>query len=288
MEVALPIEGARARYGSVRDQGFAVSVLWSAGIASDWGILSGLTSYIARQRRPQLSVVLRGRGYVATDGVVTSLGVGDVVVLDQSRQDHEGYAGSPCEVLVFEWEPDIGLGPAHVGPPFIGRLGPRDLARLQALTSRFSEETALAWMLELVELLRVLGLGAEALPRAPAIVTPRVAQLYRALGELRGQLDRHPSLPELGEAVGLSARQARRDLDELEAQFSMPIDGFRDALSDMRMSHAQQLLSIESLSLARVAQLSGFRSAIALSHAFTARSGQTPGEIRTLLRHRWR
>lgn len=288
MEVALPIEGARARYGSVRDQGFAVSVLWSAGIASDWGILSGLTSYIARQRRPQLSIVLRGRGYVATNGVATSLGVGDAVLLDQSRQDHEGYAGSPCEVLVFEWEPDIGLGPAHVGPPFVGRVGPRDLSRLLALSSRFSEMTPRAWMLELVELLRVLGLGAESLPRAPAIVAPRIEKLYRALGGLRGQLDRHPSLPELSDAVGLSERQARRDLEDLESQFAMPIDGFRDALSDMRMSHAQQLLSIESLSLARVAQLSGFRSTIALNHAFTARSGQTPGEVRRLLQHRWK
>lgn len=287
MEVALRVEGAQARYGSVRDQGFAASVLWSAGIASDWGLQQRFTSYIARQRRPQLSIVLRGHGYVATRGVVTSLGVGDALLIDQSRQDEEGYAGSPCEVLVFEWDPDIGLGPAHAGDPYVGRLGPRDVARLLALTSRFSELTSLAWMLELVDLLRVLGLGAEVLPRTP-IATPRVEQLYRALGDLRGQLDRHPSLPELGEAVGISERQARRDLDELEAQFAMPIDGFRDALSDMRMSHAQQLLSLESVSLARVAQLTGFRSTIALNHAFTSRCGQTPGEIRELLRRRWR
>ncbi len=288
MEVSIPVEGVHARHASVRAPSFGASILRTSGLATDWGLQTRFTSYIARQRRPQLSIVLAGRGYVATDGVTTSLGVGDALVLDQARGDHEGYAGAPCEVLILEWEPDTGLGPAHVGRPFVGRLGPRDLARLSALSARFSETTPLAWMIELVAILRALGLGATSLPRAPSIASERVDALYRALGDVRTQLDRHPSLPELGESVGLSERQTRRDLEALETEFAMPIDGFRDALSDMRMSHAQQLLSIESLSLARVAQLSGFRSTIALNHAFTSRCAQTPGDLRTLLAHRWR
>lgn len=67
----------------------------------------------------------------------------------------------------------------------------------------------------------------------------------------------------------------------------MVIEGWRDALADMRMSAAQQLLSIPGMPIHRVAALSGFRSSIALAHAFSSRSPTTPGALARALRERW-
>ena len=46
----------------------------SSGIATDWGVQSELVGYIARQRRSQLSMVLRGHGYVVGSSGVVLLG----------------------------------------------------------------------------------------------------------------------------------------------------------------------------------------------------------------------
>src|SRR6188508_3251055 len=97
----------RAEYSAqvgMRHPDFALSIIASSGLVIDWGVQSELVSYIARQRRVQLSIVLDGHGYYMADERACLLGPGDVVELDQSRHKLEGYAGSPCLIVVLEWE----------------------------------------------------------------------------------------------------------------------------------------------------------------------------------------
>lgn len=270
----------------MRGDNFALSLHWTRGIATDWGLLSSLTSYIARQRRSQLSLVLEGHGYVATKSGYVTLAPGDVVELDQKRHDEEGYGGTPCQVLVIEWDEALALGATFRDAPRVSRLSAKETRALAAHTELFGRVSVEAWTHGLFARLRAAGLAIAPGPSA-CDTTTHLAALYRALGRARTELSSFPSILELAADAHVSERHARRGLDDLRDALAMPIDGWRDALSDIRMSVAQQALSIPGVSLAEVAHVSGFRSAIALTHAIKSRSGKTPGQLARLMRERW-
>jgi AraC-like DNA-binding protein len=274
---------------AMRHPELAVWIIESSGLATDWGIQSELVRYIARQRRTQLSVVLAGYGYFVLGGQPRWLAPGDAVELDQSRQELEGYGGSPCQVLVIEWEDESYFGRARRGEPRHSRIAPHDVARLRELCARSLTTPPEAWIAELREQLRVLGMPIDRARRlASAVPTPAAKKLYAALGEVRRDMQAQPSLAELAERISTSERQVRRYFGELHRDFNLNIEGWRDFVSDARLGWAQQLLSIPDLPLARVAQLSGFGSQIALHHALSERGGTTPGQLARRLRERWR
>ncbi|MFO0687028.1 MAG: hypothetical protein U0234_33495 [Sandaracinus sp.] len=244
-------------------------------------------SYIARQSRTQLTVVLAGRGYVGRGASVVTLRPGDAVLLDQRLHDDEGYAGSPCEVLCVEWDTSAPVDVLCEGPPRLGRLSVRETERLRALTARMGHEPGEAWTLELLRQLRSAGLPAPRTGSLGASIGAPTAAVYRGLGEARERLHAQPSLDELATEVGISERHARRAIESLSNEYGMVIEGWRDALADMRMSAAQQLLSIPGMPVHRVAALTGFRSSIALAHAFSSRSTTTPGGLARALHERW-
>lgn len=259
----------------------------SHGLATDWGIQSDLVAYIARQRRTQLSVLLAGRGYFMVGERVCTIEPGDVVETDQRRHDMEGYAGSPCELLILDWEGDDALAPEHRGETRISHLAPRDVERLRAHCAELDSLEHEAWTTRLIDLLRALGLRAPRGVLAPSTESPQLARMYTALGEARARLADQPALDEIAARLGVSDRQVRRNLGDLDRDFGLNSAGWRAFLNDARLGYAQQLLSIEGLTIARVAELAGFRSPVALSHAFTVRAGITPGAVRRQLRARW-
>jgi AraC-like DNA-binding protein len=287
-EMRVPGTDAICRQAAMRGRGFALSWVWSMGLATDWGVQSHLVKYIRRQTRCQLSIVLAGRGYVRCPTGVSLLREGDVVELDQRFHDDEGYGGSPSEVLVVEWDGDGRLGPERRGPPRCSRIGLADTARLRGLVARLSHTEPGAWFAELVTVLRGLGLPAPRVRALDALVPLQAQQLYRAFGSTRAQLERYPSLSELSEELGMSERHLRRGFELLETEFGMTTAGWREYLNDTRMSWAQQLLSVPEVPMSRVATMSGFRSPVAFAHAFKSRSGMTPGDVARTLREHWR
>lgn len=286
-EVRVPGSDAWYRSAALRGHGLAVSLLASSGLVTDWGLLAPLVSYIGRQTRTQLSVLLAGRGYVGRGTSVVTLVPGDAVLLDQRLHDDEGYAGSPCEVLCLEWDASAPVDGLCEGPPRLGRLTTRETERLRALTARVNDVPGDAWTVELLRQLRSAGLPAPVVPSLDPEVLAPTAAVYRGLASARERLHAMPSLDELAGEVGISERHARRALEVLSHEYGMVIEGWRDALGDMRMSAAQQLLSIPGMPVHRVAALSGFRSSIALAHAFSSRGTTTPGGLARALRERW-
>jgi AraC-like DNA-binding protein len=283
----IPGHDAYQRVAAIRGAGFAISILWTSGLATDWGVQSRFVEYIARQDRSQLSIVLAGRGYVTLPTGTVLLGPGDVVELDQRRHDDEGYGGTPCEVLVVDWDHDGPFGAERRGPPRCSRLSSHDTQELRALVARFSAAGVEPWVDELVLRLRALGLPAPRKFEVGRIVLPQAARIYEALGTARSQLEAPVSLTELADSLGLSERHLRRAFAHLEG-LGMKSSGWRGFLGDIRLGWAQQLLSVPGLSMKRIAQLTGFGSDIAFSHSFSARAGTTPGAMARLLRERWR
>jgi AraC-like DNA-binding protein len=285
--VEVPGSDAFVAHVAMRHPDFGIGVMRSSGLVTDWGIQSELVEYIAHQRRTQLSILLAGRGYFMLGERPLLLQPGDVIETDQRRHDMEGYGGSPCEVIILDWEAGSFLGPGHQGETRHSRVGSHDVERLRALVDRVFATPGERLAMELIADLRALGLAAPRDRIAPVVPSPKQSRLYAALGEARAQLRKQPALPEIADTLELSERQVRRCLADLDRDFALNSNGWRDFVSDARLGYAQQLLSIPSMTIARAAELSGFRSQIALSHAFSLRAGITPGQVVRRLRERW-
>jgi AraC-like DNA-binding protein len=258
-------------------------------VASDFGIWMDTVTCLARARRTQLSIVLAGRGYFVAGGSCVTLGPGDVVESDQSEQEPEGYAGTPSEVIVLEWDSEGLFRPGRPGPARISKIGARDIGALRALVLELDQLPAGCWVATLCERLRAAGLcvaGDLRELRSSAIRQP-VAQCYDVLGSALSNLDAQPSLSELAETLGLSGRQAHRRVADLMREYRLPFDGWRDFVNESRLEWALQLLSVPDISISHAARTAGYRSTIALYHALSLRGAETPASMRRQLHERW-
>jgi AraC-like DNA-binding protein len=269
----------------VRSEHFAVAVLRSRGLITDYGMQMEAVSYIARMRRSQLSILLEGRGYFMRPSGLTWLAPGDIVESDQSRQESEGYAGSPCEAIVFEWS-DV-LGDAWKGPARISRIARSDVSALRSHVASIDAMAPEQWIALLGARLRALGHRASREVAHASPARDRLAFVFRALGDALSRIDRSPSLTDVADALVLTERQTLRQFKELKQRYDHPNDGWRDFIQDARLGSAMQLLSIPGVPLAQVARLAGYGSPVALSHAFAQRGADTPGTIARRIAERW-
>jgi AraC-like DNA-binding protein len=233
--------------------------------------------------------VLAGRGYFARRDRTMELWPGDVVESDQAEQEAEGYAGTPCEVIVLEWSAAAPFGEGAGGPARVSRFDAPDVAALRALVAAVDELPAAVWLARFCAVLRAAGLSVspDLDVRALAVAPPLVARAYQELGVALSRLEAQPTLTELATSLGLCERQAHRRLGELLRAYGLPFDGWRDFVHESRLEWAVQLLSVPELSQQRVARLAGFGATTALHHALSRRGGRTPGAISETLRHRW-
>jgi transcriptional regulator GlxA family with amidase domain len=190
-------------------------------------------------------------------------------------------------VIILDWESSA----EHPASPSadVGAVSRADLCKLREHVSNLHSRPAEAWVEELACRLRSLGLDVapERHDREPHVAPPDLVRLYRALGTVLSRLHEHPSLEELALSVGFGERQVKRKLTELTRRYAHPFTSWRDFLHEMRLDWATQLLSIDGLSLERVAELAGYRSTVALHHAFSARGAPTPRTIARHLSERW-
>jgi AraC-like DNA-binding protein len=302
----LPDRDARLRRTVIRDEGLRVAVMSSTGIATDFGVTMQVLPCLTVAKRSQLSIVLAGRGYFTVQAArgrdftpqsasgcefesgarTYLLGPGDVVASDQAQQEAEGYAGSPSEVLVLEWEPEHWFAPFPPGPARLWHLAPTDVDALRTLVRDVSRQPAWAWIRALRDRLRALGLRAGDTPPPP--LSAPMLDCYAALGGALGQLDAQPTLTELASTLGLSERQAHRRVGHLFREYGLPFDGWRELIHESRLEWAVQALSVPGVTISEAARLSGYRSTIALHHALSLRGAPTPGVIARTLADRWR
>ena len=270
---------------------FSVTLVRGSRIVLDYGLQAELVQYIPRLRelrRSQLSILLAGRGYFGIGDRFVDLSPGDIVSSDQSKLEPEGYTGSPFEVLIIAWQDDLFFGPRVVGDTRAGRLVAADVAALRAHTATEMSAGSHRWLAGLLERLRALGLPAASdVSCGPGDPSTPLSRVCRALGDALCRLDSQPSLLEIAEACALTERHVHRMLQELERSYGYPFSGWRDLVHDTRLAWATALLSVPSVSVVEAAAVAGYRSPVALVHAFSSRCGATPGKVARRLRERW-
>jgi hypothetical protein len=111
----LPDYDAFVERTTLRHETFSISILRASGMALDAGVWQDAVTYLSRFSRTQLTIVLSGHGYFCPGDRMRPLVAGDAVLADQRRQEREGYAGSPAEILVVEWEADSLFGAGLCG-----------------------------------------------------------------------------------------------------------------------------------------------------------------------------
>jgi AraC-like DNA-binding protein/mannose-6-phosphate isomerase-like protein (cupin superfamily) len=273
-----------------RGKDFSIAVLGGGEIAVDRGVLGPAVKFARRLRRPQISIVLEGVGYVDVDGRLVTLREGDVLATDQRRHRAEGYGGLRSSVIVLDWDESSPFETSLRCEGSVASLAAHDRTTLLEHVADVEHEPPERWVYELTRLLAAIGILARPLPdrrSLPASPRPLVV-LYGALGTVLSRLDTHPSLDDVATMIGVSERQTKRLLAELTRGYAHSFTSWRDFLHETRLDWTAQLLSVPNLGIERASKLAGYRSSIALHHALSTRGGKTPGTIARELAERWR
>jgi transcriptional regulator GlxA family with amidase domain len=111
----------------------------------------------------------------------------------------------------------------------------------------------------------------------------RFRRLWSAMQPLYATYGATTSLKQIASSLGMSMRQVGRDAKDLAAAFGIG-GGYRDALLVLRLRVAVLLLSAPDATVADVAKLVGYGSAIAMARAFRDAKLPAPSVIQTALR----
>lgn len=107
---------------------------------------------------------------------------------------------------------------------------------------------------------------------SPRLKADTISRIHYAREILSARLENPPSLLELAQIVGVSDRNLRRGFKEM---FGTTVFGY---LTNIRMEQAEQLLRSGKLSVAEVANLSGYSQQGHFAAAFKRKFGITPRE----------
>ncbi len=111
----------------------------------------------------------------------------------------------------------------------------------------------------------------------------RLRRLWAAIEPLYHEYGATMSIKQIASALGLSLRQVGRDAKELASTFGLG-DGYRDAMIVLRLRMAALLLSAPGGTVAEVARLVGYGSAIAMARAFRDAKLPPPSTVQAALR----
>ncbi|MBV8758650.1 MAG: helix-turn-helix transcriptional regulator [Deltaproteobacteria bacterium] len=122
---------------------------------------------------------------------------------------------------------------------------------------------------------------------APIAITleepERLRRFWSAIEPLYHEYGATMSIKQIASALGLSLRQVGRDAKELASTFGLG-DGYRDAMIVLRLRMAALLLSAPGGTVAEVARLVGYGSAIAMARAFRDAKLPAPSAVQSALR----
>ena len=130
--------------------------------------------------------------------------------------------------------------------------------------------------------------GLESIVAPIAIVEEEPERMRRFWGAIEPLYREHGatmSIKQIASSLGLSLRQVGRDAKELASTFGLG-DGYRDAMIVLRLRMAALLLSAPGGTVAEVARLVGYGSAIAMARAFRDAKLPAPSVVQAALRGR--
>jgi AraC-like DNA-binding protein len=175
------------------------------------------------------------------------------------------------------------LARAHVRVP----IGLGQSARLAL--PKFHWDAARAVIADPNALARLLALLAEGNVIAPVSVTPyddepeRFRRLWDALQPLYATYGGSASIKQIASTLDMSIRQVGRDAKDLTKTFGFT-GGYREWLLVLRLRTAALLLSAPGATVADVARLAGYGSAIAMARAFRDAKLPAPSAVQDTVR----
>lgn len=233
-------------------------------------------------------VFLLHAGRWVSDRGETLLGpAGLVLADDEIERPHAGSRrfrtdGEQVDVVQLRISAEhlrVPIGMSH-GPL---RLTPACIDATAALVADVPRGDA-ALLARVMDALASAGVVAGALTKTVVAEEPeRFRRLWAAMEPLYSTYGATTSLKQLAASLGMSMRQVGRDAKELSAAFGLG-GGYRDALRMVRLRVAVLLLSAPEATVAEVAKLVGYGSAIAMARAFRDAELPSPTAIQAALR----
>ena len=120
----------------------------------------------------------------------------------------------------------------------------------------------------------------EALRRLHGSGNPRAQRTQDAMFQTVQSLAKQPMLVDATERAGLTERQVRREVKQLQEEYDLLDRGFRETVRRWRLTTAVLLLSARHLAINDVASAVGYSSATALGRAFKQAGMPSPSKVR--------
>lgn len=255
-----------------------VGVQSGRGIASDYGLLDRATPFVREVRRVCLSVLLEGDGRFDEGDRRVWLRPGDAVLSEASRGGTEAYAGPRSRVLVIEWAAGA-LGRGATASDVV-RLGARDRAALASAAEGLDGPRPVQAVLEILSVLRSAGVALERveLGDLAGVSDAQDHALARALDGPLSNLATFPAIDDVGDELGWSQRLVHRRVAALARRYGFAFDTWRALLHHLRLAMALRLASAGATT-ELIAKKTGYRSPVALCHAFAKAGLPSPGAL---------
>ena len=256
-----------------------VGVQSGHGIASDYGLLDRATPFVRDVRRVCLSVLLEGDGRFDEGDRRLWLRPGEAVLSDASRGGTEAYAGPRSRVLVLEWASGS-LGPSADASGLVVRLDARERAALASAADALEGPRPVHAVIEILAVMRSAGVALERVDigHLTERSDPRDHALALALDGPLSNLASFPAIDDVVDELGWSQRLVHRRIAALATRYGFAFDTWRALLHHLRLAMALRLASAGATT-ELIAKKTGYRSPVALCHAFAKAGLPSPGTL---------
>jgi hypothetical protein len=290
--VALPEAQATMATHAVVHSAYRIHVVDRERVLVDDALALRGFDRVGAKGRPVATILLQGRALLRVRGEPHWLEPGEMSVV-AVKGDIVMRQEPPYASVVCEWEPGP-LGERPEAPFHRQRVAPDRLTAIAALAASHraraaAEESGAPDAFLVVDTwtaLREAGVPVAA-AGPDALVEPvrePFLRLARALDAAHSNLHGAPMSVDLEAALGLSARQVNRLVQDFNERYGFNSTGWRDTRNRWRLLVGASLLTAPGATAEAVARAVGFASGATFSRALTNAGFPPPGEIPAAVR----
>ena len=233
-----------------------------------------------RLGRRSMTILLEGVARLTAFGEHHWLAPGDVIAVESRNAIQMRQAGARYASLALEWEPGFFGDPKR--PVARSKIAARDLARARAAWQSVRDgagdgEAVVAAVVD-------LGYAAGVCERRPAVdlreeAPPRAAEITEALDVVLSRLADQPMMADLGDRLGVSARQLNRLVREYNERYAFNARGWIDTRNRRRLLFGATFMTAPGATAAYVARVVGYRSPTAFARALRRAGLPAPSNV---------
>jgi hypothetical protein len=291
--VTLPEVQGRLATHAVVHSSYRIHVVDREQVVSDDAFHLRGFDRVGAKGRPIATILLGGRALLRVRGEPHWLEPGEMSIV-AAKGDIVMRQEPPYASVVCEWEPGP-LGERPVAPFLRQRVPPDRLAAIAAMATSLRTRAVAegvfgapdaVLVVETWNVLREAGVPVAAAGPDTLVEPVRepFLRLARALDDAHSNLRGTPMSVDLESALGLSARQVNRLVQEFNERYGFNSGGWRDTRNRWRLLVGSTLLTAPGATAEAVARAVGFASGATFSRALTNAGFPPPGEIAAAVR----